>query len=187
MRPYIIGFSLGGNLTLKFLGEQGSTITNMSVKKGIAISAPIHLHSACQTISQPNNWIYSRRFLKSLKKKIIKKAEQYPSLNTTNLHRIKSLIDFDDAFTAPIHGFKDALDYYTKNSSIYFLDTISIPTLLLNAENDPFLSKECFPDLSKHAYINFLKPSKGGHVGFSQFNKNGIYWSEERAIDFLLT
>jgi predicted alpha/beta-fold hydrolase len=185
---YLIGFSLGGNLTLKYLGELNKNASTLNIKKGVAISAPVHLHSACIAISQPTNWIYSTRFLKSLKKKILIKAKQFPSLSTHPIAQIKTLIDFDDVYTAPLHGFKNALDYYTQNSSLYFLDKISVPILILNAKNDPFLSDLCFPnkEVENHPYVQLLVPERGGHVGFSQFNKNGIYWSEERAINFLL-
>jgi uncharacterized protein len=180
---FLVGFSLGGNITLKFLGEK---LPRAEVKKGVAISVPMDLKTSCEKISQPGNWIYSSRFLKSLKLKIATKAAQMKGLDTTALHRITTLKEFDDRYTAPLHGFKDALDYYEKCSSINFLSGIQTPTLIVNTANDPFLSKECFPtDLVKdHPFIKMEILLRGGHVGFTQFNKNGLYWSEQRAFDF---
>jgi len=97
-------------------------------------------------------------------------------------------MSFDDRYTAPLHGFKNAMDYYTQCSSIHFLGSINIPTLVVNAENDPFLSELCYPvaKFKNHAFVKFENPRYGGHVGFAQFNKNGLYWSEERALRFII-
>jgi uncharacterized protein len=181
---FLVGFSLGGNLTLKYLGEKGGQ-ANSKIEKAIAFSVPMDLHSGCIQISKPINWPYSNRFLKSLKKKVIAKAKLFPELKTDKLETIKSLIEFDDRYTAPVHGFKNAIDYYQKCSSLRFLSGIKIPTLIVNAKNDPFLSKECFPDVSKSTVLTFESPTRGGHVGFAQFNQNGLYWSELRAVEFI--
>jgi len=181
---YLVGFSLGGNLTLKYLGERN---TLPEIKRACVFSVPVDLYSSCLKISQPVNWVYSNRFLKSLKKKVIQKSKVVTGLDVTNIGKIRNLIEFDDRFTAPLHGFQGALDYYTRCSSLHFLDGIRIPTLLVNAKNDPFLSDACFPlkQLENNSYIDFESPQYGGHVGFAQFNKNGLYWSEERAMSFL--
>lgn len=181
----LIGFSLGGNLTLKYLGED--RIRPDQLSKAVAFSVPLDLHTSCVKISQPSNWIYSQRFLRSLRKKVIGKANIMKQLDATPLSKVKTLHEFDDLFTGPIHGFKNALDYYTQSSSLRFLANISIPTLVINAKNDPFLSPECYPHdlLKNHPFVKFESPDEGGHVGFSQFSKNGLYWSEERALEFL--
>jgi uncharacterized protein len=181
---FLVGFSLGGNLTLKYLGEKGNQV-NPKIKKAVTFSVPMELHSSCQQISKPTNWVYSNRFLKSLKLKVRTKAKLFPELKIDKLETIKSLIEFDDNYTAPVHGFKNAIDYYTKCSSLYFLPTIKTQTLIVSAQNDPFLSKECFPDLSNHSSVKLDSPARGGHVGFAQFNKNGLYWSELRALKFI--
>ncbi len=108
-------------------------------------------------------------------------------LDARSLDKIKTLREFDDHFTGPIHGFKDALDYYHQCSAVRFVTHINIPTLVINAANDPFLSPECYPHalLKDHAHVTFESPAFGGHVGFALFNKNGLYWSEQRALDFL--
>lgn len=181
---YLIGFSLGGNLTLKYLGERD---TYAEISRACVFSVPIDLHGSCLKISQPSNWMYSNRFLKSLKGKVIQKARMVDGLDIRNIATIRTLLEFDDQYTAPLHGFNGALDYYKKCSSIHFLEGIKIPTLLVNASNDPFLSATCYPtkQLENNPYIQFEIPAHGGHVGFAQFNKNGLYWSEERAMSFL--
>jgi predicted alpha/beta-fold hydrolase len=135
---FLVGFSLGGNLILKYLGER---TTDPSIKKAVAISVPLDLHGSCREISKSSNWIYTVRFLISLKKKLKEKAKIFPDeINLNNLKKIRNLEDFDDHYTAPLHGFANAIEYYTKCSSLHFLDDISIPTLIINALNDPFLS-----------------------------------------------
>ena len=98
-----------------------------------------------------------------------------------------ALMAFDDRYTAPLHGFESAIDYYTRCSALNFLHAIHIPTLIVNAQNDPFLSAACYPAaaLKDHPVVKFESPVFGGHVGFAQFRKNGLYWSEERALSFL--
>lgn len=183
---YLIGFSLGGNLTLKYAGELGKLLPS-EVKKVIAFSVPLDLYSSCIQISRPGNWVYSQRFLKSLKKKVTDKAVAMKEIDIDGLNKIKSIIAFDDRYTAPIHGYKDAVDYYTQCSSLYFLDRITVPALIVNAMNDPFLSKECFPTetLKDHPFVCLETPREGGHCGFALFNQNGVYWSELRALDFI--
>jgi uncharacterized protein len=177
---YLIGFSLGGNVTLKYLGEKD---VNPKIKRAIVFSVPVDLEASCRKISLPGNRIYAQRFIKSLKNKIACKAKEIPGLETKNLESIKTLLDFDNAYTAPLHGFSNAMDYYHRCSSIHCLKEITTPVLLVNTRNDPFLSAECFPtDLIKdHPYVKMEIPLRGGHVGFAQFNKNGVYWSEQRA------
>jgi uncharacterized protein len=181
----LIGFSLGGNLTLKYTGEKGDGISS-KIKKIVTFSVPLNLRSSCEKISAPSNWIYSDRFLKSLKKKISDKSKLMPELNASELSKIKTLLQFDNTYTAPLHGFSDAFDYYQQCSAIRFVSTIQRPTLIVNALNDPFLSADCYPtEFANHPYLTFEYPERGGHVGFALFNKNGLYWSELRALDFI--
>jgi len=179
-----VGFSLGGNLTLKYLGERH---LRPEVKKAVAFSVPMDLKTSCDKISRPGNWVYSFRFLRSLKKKIMTKSSLMPGLDIAGIDRINTLQEFDDRYTAPLHGFAGALEYYKRCSSIGFIHNISIPTLIVNTENDPFLSPEGFPSatLKGHTFVNLEILPRGGHVGFAQFNKNGLYWSEQRALQFL--
>ena len=180
----LIGFSLGGNLLLKYLGER--EFIPSEIKKGIAISAPIHLKGSLKSLSKPNNWIYRTSFLLHLKEKYKIKMKQFPDkMNKEDLKKIRSLLAFDNIYTAPAHGFKDAYDYYEKNSSKPFLSNIKIPVLLINSKNDSFLSPECYPykiaETSKYIYLE--TPLYGGHVGFHQSNET--YYNEKRTLEFI--
>jgi predicted alpha/beta-fold hydrolase len=179
---FLIGFSLGGNLTLKYAGERR---LDARIKGVATFSVPMNLHTSCIQISKRSNWIYSQRFVRSLRKKIKAKAELMPELDIEGLDSIDNLLDFDDRYTAPLHGFKNAIDYYRQCGAIRFIEDIKVPTLVVNAKNDPFLSKECFPAMNNHPFVKLEFPDRGGHVGFASFNGNGLYWSEQRALDFI--
>jgi len=179
----LVGFSLGGNITLKYLGERQPD--PIPIRKAVAFSVPMDLHASCRQIALPANRIYARRFLRSLKEKVLRKSRLIHGLDTAYMDEIHTLIDFDDRYTAPLHGFKNAIHYYQSCSSLHFLDRIGTPVLIISAKNDPFLSHECFPPLDNHAFITFKAPLQGGHAGFTQFSKNGLYWSEERAMNFI--
>lgn len=180
----LIGFSLGGNLTLKYLGEAPASDV---VKRSVTFSVPLDLYNSCLKISQPHNYVYSRRFLRNLKAKVRRKANQMQGLDLAGIDDIRTLVDFDNRYTAPLHGFSDALEYYRRCSALFYLKGIVVPTLIVNAQNDPFLSDSCYPTgiTKENPHVRFEAPSHGGHVGFAQFNKNGLYWSEERALAFL--
>lgn len=182
---FLVGFSLGGNITLKYAGEKAETI-HPQIRKAVAFSVPMNLHTSCEKISQPSNFIYANRFLKSLKHKVTWKASVMKELDVTGLEEIKTLKDFDDRFTAPLHGFRDALHYYQSCSSLHFLEGIRIPALVVNALNDPFLSEDCFPRHIQNPAVTLTYTDRGGHVGFASFNKNRTYWSEQRALQFIL-
>jgi predicted alpha/beta-fold hydrolase len=94
-------------------------------------------------------------------------------------------LEFDDRYTAPLHGFKDALDYYTQCSSIHFLKNIKVPTLIINARNDPFLSKECYPENINPKYITYDYPIYGGHLGFKMSGNKNQYYHEIKSLEFL--
>lgn len=180
----LVGFSLGGNLLLKYLGESESL--PKEIKKGVAISSPLSLKGSLESLGQFYNWVYRTSFLYDLKKKYKTKMLQYPEkMKASDLKKIKSLLDFDMIYTAPAHGFKDAFDYYEKNSSAAFLPNIKIPVLLLNALNDTFLSPDCYPiplaSARKNLYLE--TPKYGGHVGFHA--TNAVYYSEQRTLEFL--
>jgi len=185
----LVGFSLGGNLTLKYLGERGTGL-DPRLRRAVAFSTPCDLAAASAEISKPHNWIYTRYFLTSLRDKVRQKAVQFPDhIDLTRLKHIRTLFDFDDAFTAPIHGFDGAADYYRRCSSKAFLDGIHIPTLLVNAADDSFLPAACYPveEARNHAYLHLEIPDFGGHVGFVGRNGKETYWSEVRAAAFLGT
>ncbi|KAA9333597.1 YheT family hydrolase [Adhaeribacter soli] len=185
---YLLGFSAGGNITLKYLGEAPEKVP-AEVKKAAVFSVPCDLKSAAVQISRPENKIYLRRFLNSLHRKLQQKLPiANGKLDLSDYHLVKDFQAFDERFTAPLHGFASADDYYAKCSSKPFLKNIKVPTLLVNAKNDPFLSPECFPVEEAEANPNFYLeiPEYGGHVGFSMDFRKGVYYSEQRALAFLL-
>ena len=165
----LIGFSLGGNLILKYLGEQGSRLDHR-IKGGMAISVPLDLDSCCSVIDQPSQWVYAQRFLKSLLQKVREKEKTLPgTMPIADLPKIKSLRSFDDYITGPLHGFTDAADYYRCCNSLQFLPAIQVPVWVVNAKNDPFLAPKCYPSPEQisNPNVHLLYPRHGGHVGFS--------------------
>lgn len=183
----LVGFSLGGNLTLKYLGERGPGVSDR-IWGAVALSAPVDLDASAHQIDQWTNWHYTQYFLHSLRQKMRAKAKQYPSrVSADRLWKIRTLRGFDDAYTAPLHGFRNADDYYRQASSKPVLSNISVPALLLNAANDPFLPDPCYPHpVSRdHEHLVLEVPESGGHVGFVSFNDAGEYWSERRTTSFL--
>jgi len=187
---YLIGFSLGGNLTLKYLGEQSEALSP-KVKKAVVFSVPCDLAASSKQLSRVSNRLYERRFLNSLRQKIEQKATLFPnqiSLAPYLKKQIKTLRDFDNYYTAPLHGFQNAEDYYAKCSAKQFISRITIPTLMVNAKNDVFLAPSCYPfDEAKSSDVFFLETSEsGGHLGFiTKKTPHGLYWSEMRALGFI--
>ena len=182
----LIGFSLGGNLTLKYLGERGETIDDR-IGGAAAFSVPVDLEGSSHQIGQLSNWHYTQYFLRTLRQTIRQKAEQHAEVSTDALRHVRTLRDFDDAYTAPLNGFRGADAYYRAASSKPLLSDIAVPTLLVNAANDPFLSETCYPTEAANGHSEFTLevPESGGHVGFVRFTENGEYWSERRAVSFL--
>jgi len=184
-RVALVGFSLGGNLTLKYLGERSGDV-DRRLFRAVALSVPCDLTSSSLKLGRPSNRIYMWRFLGRLRGKIREKMERMPgTLDDRDFRAIQTFKHFDDRYTAPLHGFRDAEDYWTRASSRPVLSRIRIPALLVNARNDPFLDEPCFPyEVAEESGVFFLEtPEEGGHLGFSQPGPR--YWSEERAVRFL--
>jgi len=184
----LIGFSLGGNLTLVYLGSKGAEL-DTRISKAVVFSVPCDLRSSAQALATLKNRLYIEQFLHSLHQKIKAKMKIMPdAINDDRYGDIKNFKDFDDRYTAPIHGFKNAEDYWTQCSSSRFIPEIEIPTLIINALNDPFLVDGCYPvpQAAGSRYVFLETPKSGGHVGFIQFNGDGAYWSEKRAMEFLM-
>jgi predicted alpha/beta-fold hydrolase len=182
----MVGFSLGGNMTLKYLGEWGEKADPI-LKCAVAISVPIDLHSCSLRIISPSNFIYDKRFLRSLSKKVHLKHKQFPeTFKPEHLKQVKNLWDFDEYFTAPLHGFEGAKGYYANCSSLPGLKNIRIPTLLINALDDPMLGEECYPISIAEAsgHLHFMAPQYGGHCGFTRFGERN-YWQELEMIEFV--
>lgn len=186
---YLMGYSLGGNVTLKYLGEKGKSI-NSIIKKAVVFSVPMDLAACSKNIEKVENLPYNLRFLKSLRRKIEAKSHKYPDvIKTEPFKKIKNVWDFDDHYTSKIHGFESAQDYYTRSSSKYFVKNIAIPTLIVNAKNDPLVPYQSLPiaEIEQLPNVTLELTEEGGHCGFRQTSlpTNEAYWSEIRALEFL--
>ncbi|TBN06336.1 alpha/beta fold hydrolase [Hyunsoonleella flava] len=181
---YLKGISLGANIILKYLGEH--SYIPLAVQAAVAVSVPVNLHGSCKELHKLKNKPFHDRFLKDLVKHLREKQQRFPDkLSLEEVNNIKTLMEFDDVYTSKAHGFKDALDYYEKCSSLQFLPNIEIPTLIINALNDSFLSPECFPvkDAKNNQKLYLEMPNHGGHAGF--IDKMNIYYNERRALEFV--
>jgi predicted alpha/beta-fold hydrolase len=187
------GFSLGGNVLLKWLGEQ-ETGAPAQLKAAAAVSVPFDLERGSRHIERGFSRLYTQHFLATLRRKALAKLTQHPGLfDESHLNTARTLYDFDEVVTAPVHGFTGASDYYSRSSSLQFLPSIRRPTLLLSAFDDPFLPRQVLHDVAKVASTNPLLTAElhehGGHVGFvaGQWPWQAIYYAEERVAGFLST
>lgn len=181
----LIGFSMGGNQTLKYLGVKGSQAP-AQVAGGVAFSAPVDLKAGAAILDRPGNIIYKRRFLYYLSKKIIQKEAQYPgSFDLSLLPKVKNWKDFDEWFSAPLNGFENAEHFYREASALNFMCESRVPVLLVQAQNDPILAPSCYPirACKNHPHIALEITNYGGHVGFLQQGSPHA-WSEVRALAF---
>lgn len=182
-----VGVSLGGNVLLKWLGERG----DRPLRAAAAVSVPFDLEAGARAISRGISRIYDISFLRSLRRKAIAKLPRHPDLfEASRLDSARNVFEFDDAVTAPVHGFASARDYYTRSSSRHFLARIGTPTLLLSAYDDPFLPREVLREIRVAASANpCLSPEfheRGGHVGFvgGAWPWRPRYFAEERVFSF---
>lgn len=185
----LMGFSMGGNITLKYIGEQAEGI-DPRIVGGVTFSVPCDLTSSSYELSKPHNYFYLHRFLKMLHQKVRLKMPLFPGqIDDLGYNKIKSFKDFDDRYTAPLHGFRDAEDYWTKSSCKPYIPRIRVPVLLVTAQDDPFLPPACYPvdEAAGSDFFYLETPEKGGHTGFVSKNDIGVYWSEQRALSFLET
>lgn len=185
---FLLGYSLGGNLVTKYTGEKGETI-NSKIKNSIAISVPVDLKSSSVQLAKKRNWIYQSLFMKDLKYKLIKKISQFSisDIDPKDVNSLKNFKQYDDIYTSKAHGFIDAEDYWKRNSCKQFIHNIKIPSLMINASDDSFLGKECYPieEAKSNPFFTLDIPKYGGHVGFNvSFDKNN-YWLEKRIIEFI--
>jgi predicted alpha/beta-fold hydrolase len=183
----LIGFSVGGNITLKYLGEEGSLISPQ-IERAVAVSVPMDLRGSAETLSHPSNRIYMEYLLRPLRKRMLEKSQRFPGrFDTSSLSSIKTFREFDEQFTAPYHDFPSVDHYWASSSALGYLAEIAIPTLAISALDDPFLSPSCFPvDLARlHPHLQLETPTWGGHVGFLDAPSLRTTWLERRVIDFL--
>lgn len=181
------GFSMGGNLTMLYLGQQGAGV-DPRIRGAVTFSVPCDLAGSAEVLARPTRKIYMQRFLNDLHRKMEQKSRLFPGLiDVDGFSDIRSFREFDDRYTAPLHGFRDAEDYWSKSSCLHRLRDIRVPALIVNAQDDPFLSGQCFPESRALLgdCVTLEAPRWGGHVGFVEHARDGYYWSERRAVAFL--
>ena len=183
----LIGFSMGGNLSLKYLGE-GRAVPE-EIKACVVFSVPCDLESTCLNLDRGFNRVYRDNFISTLRVKLRHKVDQglVTHLSFKEIKKLKTFSQFDNELTAPLNGFESAVDYWTKCSSGQFIPNVKVPSLIVSAHDDPMLGKKSYPYeyLEQSHYVFGEFPNSGGHVGFfdGKFSKT---WSELRALDFVL-
>lgn len=185
----LVGFSIGGNITLKLLGEAGAAL-NPRVVGAVAISVPVDLQSSALQLARSRNQIYMQYLLRPLRARMVEKAQRFPTyFDISGLRQIRTFYEFDRRYTAPFHGFESVEQYWAESSSARFLAQIARPTLLVNALDDPFLAPPCFPYqiAAEHPYLTLETPQHGGHVGFISSCLFPLFptWIEQRTEEFL--
>lgn len=184
-----IGFSLGGNVLVKYCGEQGA---QCALKAAVAVSAPLALAPSAQRINQGGSKVYQQYLLNRLKATMLRKLERHRDfplpVSSAQILALKTIRDFDDLLTAPLHGFQNADDYYLKSSGKAFLKQVRIPLLLVHAQDDPFLSPAVLPKADEiPPCVQLLVSRHGGHVGFVSGNTpfKAEYWLEQQLPPYL--
>ncbi|MFM1846655.1 MAG: hypothetical protein RL417_129 [Pseudomonadota bacterium] len=183
----LIGFSLGGNVTLKYLGEEEGAVP-AAISSAVVFSVPCDLKACAYRLAAPRNRIYMRHFLKNLGAKLREKSRLHPTaIDLSGYDSIKNFIEYDERWTAPLHGFKSAEDYWRRSSSRRLIPAIKIPTTVISAHDDPFLPPDCFPVPEAQANPNLTLqiPRNGGHMGFIDSLGGGELWSERCAPTIL--
>lgn len=183
---FLVGFSLGGNVALKLAGELGESAREL-IAGVAAVSTPIDLAACVQRLNHWSNFIYARRFLARLKQRIRLKAKLAPGLfQLDQLDRVNTIYDFDDCFTAPAFGFGTADNYYATQSSNQFLDRIRVPTLLVQAKDDPLIPFEVYQhaSVSTNSHLHLIAVEHGGHLGFLAKTKPR-FWLDETLLEWM--
>ena len=185
---FLVGFSMSGNMALRLAGEEAGGLP-FALKALCAVSPSVDLVSAAQTIALRSNWIYQQSFMRSLRSRMRRKKRLFPELyDIRGLHRVRTMRQFDERFTARYGGYRDADDYYARASSISVIPFIERPTLIIHAQDDPFIPFEPLrdPSLTENPYVILLAPESGGHVGFIAAESDGEdrFWAENRVVEF---
>lgn len=187
-RVWLVGYSMGGNLVLKAAGELGRTEPALA---GVAAVCPNINPTICaRALEEPRNWIYHRHFVTRLKARLRRKASLFPGKwDLSMLGHITTISEFDDCYTARDGGYRDGADYYDRAGSRHVLDKIAVPTLIITAQDDPFIPYTMFTEakIQEHLQIAVVAPHYGGHCGFYQSRRQeeDPYWAENRIMDFL--
>jgi predicted alpha/beta-fold hydrolase len=185
----VAGYSLGGNLALKLAGEYGPCAPATLI--GVAAVSPIIEISQCtRALERPGNGLYEWNFVRDLKRRMRRKDRFHPgSFDLTRLNRIKTVREFDEAYTAPYFGFRNAEDYYYRASAMRVIDRIQVPALIITAEDDPFVPSQPFhePKVTDNPHIDLRISPHGGHCGFvgERSAENDGYWAETEIVNFV--
>ena len=182
------GFSLGGNVLLKYLGEQGEALHPL-VRAAAAVSTPFNLAESVRALERGFARFYMNQLVRNLKARARAKMKAYPDLvDREALEAVRTVAEFDEAVTAPVYGFRSAAEYWSASSSAGFLRGIRRPTLLINARDDPFLPEACLPvsAVAANPSLTAEFTPKGGHIGFlaGPWPGRAVCWSEERVLRF---
>jgi len=185
----VVGYSLGGNLALKLAGDFGSNPPK-ELRAVCAVSPTMDLALCVDALEEPSNRIYQRHFVRNLKKRMRRKIRAFPAKFTAQaLPTVRTIREFDDAYTAPFHGFSGASDYYHRASAMRVIDRISVPTLIISAADDPFVPPGPFrdPAVLRNPHIAVALTEHGGHCGFIEEGSGTYdgYWAEREIIEFL--
>src|SRR5262245_2916483 len=185
-RIWLVGYSMGGNLVLKATGEMGGT--EPALAGTVAVCPNIDPTRCVAELERPGNWLYHRHFLTELKARVRRKAALSPGKWDLNgIESISRISEFDDRYTAPDGGYRDAADYYDRSGARHVLDRIAVPTTIITAQDDPFIPYSMFvtPVIQQHACIRLIAPTHGGHCGFFQTRQSheDRYWVENRIIE----
>jgi predicted alpha/beta-fold hydrolase len=183
----LIGFSLGGNIILKMTGELGELAKQFLVG-AIAISPPVDLYSSVVMIGHPENAIYERYFINLMRENVHYRHRKFRDLPRVRLPRKLKIYEFDQIYTAPYYGFRDARDYYDKCSAAQFIPEIAIPCKILLAEDDPIVAACSLDDVLVPKHVDVFKTKKGGHMGYlgNPAEGKGLYWLDSLLVDWIL-
>ena len=188
-RMAVAGYSLGGNLALRMAGQAGDAPPPW-LRAVCAVSPTLELGVCMDAMERADNRLYEWNFMRSLRRRIRRKARLFPGLyDTRGLWTLWSIRGFDNRYTAPHHGFKDAADYYHQAAAMRVVDRIRVPTLVITAEDDPFIPVEPFrdPKVTGNPQITLRITRYGGHCGFVEEARDGYdgYWAEQRIVEFV--
>ncbi|MEM8859298.1 MAG: alpha/beta fold hydrolase [Chloroflexota bacterium] len=180
----IVGFSLGGNMLIKYLGEGRKLSAKLA--GAVAVSPPFDMNLGIQKLLSGMGWLYGYRFLRTLKAKTRMKEHLVKDrVDVAACYAAKTLLEFDDVGTSQLYGYKDAADYYTQNGCHQFLDSVQVPTLIIRSVDDPFMDRNDIPyrTIAQKSNLSAEITQKGGHVGFMTAER--MFWAEQKAVEFL--
>ena len=185
---FLVGFSMSGNIVLKLAGERGEELAE-KVSGISAVSPSVDLNACADAIERRDNWLYQKSFMRSLHRRIRQKQKLFPErFDAKDIHRIRTIRQFDERYTASDGGYKDANDYYARASSLPLIERIRVPTLIIHAHDDPFIPFDSLrhPSVAANPHLLLLAPERGGHLGFLAGDTTGEdrFWAENRVVEF---